>query len=156
MAPTNAKNAKYGVRLNADKETINVVTVVPMLAPIMHAQAWNNVIVPISASLTRVTAVTSEDWASIVCNKPVPADTNLFLPWKPLVKKLSELVEAKTKPFDIKFMPTKKQPHAVKTSIIANNVLKIDDINELPYLERVILVFLPSLLVVVKVVLLLF
>ena len=104
-----------------------------MLAPIIHAQACNNVIVPMSASLTRVTAVTSEDWESIVCTKPVPKQTNLFFPLKPLVKKFSEFVVDKTKPLDIKFMPTKKQPHAVKTSIIANNVLKIGDINRLPF-----------------------
>ena len=104
-----------------------------MLAPMIQAQACNKVIVPMSASLTRVTAVTSEDCASIVWSKPVPAHTNLFFPLKPLVKKFSELVVDKTKPFDIKFMPTKKQPHAVKTSIIANNVLKIGDINRLPF-----------------------
>jgi hypothetical protein len=82
-----------------------------------------------SASLTRVTAVTSDDWESTVFNIPAPTPTNLFLALKPLVKKFSLLVVAKTKPFDIKFMPTKKHPHAVRTSIIANNVLKIDDIN---------------------------
>lgn len=61
IAPINARNAKYGVKLNADKETINVVIVVPMFAPIIQAQAWNNVIVPMSANLTKVTEVTSED-----------------------------------------------------------------------------------------------
>ena len=129
IAPTNAKNAKYGVKLNADKETINVVIVVPMLAPITHAHACISVIVPISVSLTRVTVVTSDDCEIIVLINPAPIPPNLFLDWKPLVKKLSLLVVAKTKPLDIKFMPTKKQPHAVKTSIIANNVLKMEDIN---------------------------
>jgi len=100
-----------------------------MLAPIIHAQACNKVIVPISASLTRVTAVTSDDWESMVFKIPAPTPTNLFLALKPLVKKFSLFVVAKTKPFDIKFMPTKKHPHAVRTRIIANNVLKIDDIN---------------------------
>ena len=66
IAPTNAKNAKYGVRLRADKETINVVTVVPKLAPMIQAHAWNNVIVPISVNLTKVTEVTSEDCTNAV------------------------------------------------------------------------------------------
>ena len=66
IAPMNAKNAKNGVMLNADKETMNVVIVVPMLAPIIHAHACINVIVPRSASLTRVTDVTSEDWERAV------------------------------------------------------------------------------------------
>ena len=61
IAPTNAKKAKNGVKLNADKETMNVVTVVPMLAPIRHAHACINVIVPKSDNLTRVTDVTSDD-----------------------------------------------------------------------------------------------
>ena len=95
----------------------------------VQAQACNNVIVPMSASLTRVTAVTSDDWESTVFNIPAPTPMNLFLALKPLVKKFSLLVVAKTKPFDIKFMTTKKHPHEVRTSIMANNVLKIDGIN---------------------------
>ena len=122
--------AKYGVRLNADKETMNVVTVVPMLAPMRQAHACINVIVPRSASLTRVTDVTSDDCDNTVYNKPDPAPANLFLAWKLLVKKeFSLLTVAWTKPLDIKFMPTKKHPHEVRTSMIASNVLKIDDIN---------------------------
>ena len=62
IAPTNAKNAKIGIKnLKPESEAMKVVTVVPMLAPIIHAQAWKSVIVPMSASLTRVTLVTSED-----------------------------------------------------------------------------------------------
>ena len=62
---------------------------------------------------------------------PVPIPANLLGALNPLEKNESSgaLIVARTKPFDIKFMPTKKQPHAVRTSIIANNVLKIGDIN---------------------------
>ena len=122
IAPTNAKNAKYGVKLNDDKETINVVIVVPTFAPIIHAQAWNNVIVPTSASLTNVTVVTSEDWTRAQCKKPAPNPANLLGALNPLVKKLLLDNEACTKPLDIKFMPTRKQPHAVKTSMTAVTV----------------------------------
>lgn len=127
IAPTNDKKAKYGVKLKADKETINVVIVVPILAPIIQAQAWNNVIVPISANLTKVTAVTSDDWTIAQCNIPEKTPPTLFLALKLLEKNESLLREAWTKPFDIKLMPTKKQPHAVKTSMIPFNVLENDE-----------------------------
>lgn len=62
IAPINAKNENIGIKnLNPEREAMKVVMVVPMLAPIRHAHAWNSVIVPISVSLTRVTLVTSED-----------------------------------------------------------------------------------------------
>ena len=57
----NAQKAKNGVKFSEDNETMNVVTVVPKFAPTIHAQAWNNVMYPISVNLTKVTDVTSED-----------------------------------------------------------------------------------------------
>lgn len=62
IAPTNAMKAKIGIKnLNPESEAMKVVTVVPILAPMIHAHAWKSVIVPISVSLTSVTLVTSED-----------------------------------------------------------------------------------------------
>lgn len=75
-----------------------------------------------SASLTRVTVVTSDDCATAVCNIPKNNPPNLFLLSNPLVKNDSDLSEAWTKPLDIRLMPTKKQPHAVKTSMIARAI----------------------------------
>ena len=40
----------------------------------------------------------------------------------PLVKKDALLNEACTKPLDVKLIPTKKHPHAVKTVMIASKV----------------------------------
>jgi hypothetical protein len=54
--------------------------------------------------------------------KPKPAPSNLLRQLNPLVKKDVLLIEAWTKPLDIKLIPTKKHPHAVKTVMIANNV----------------------------------
>ena len=75
-----------------------------------------------SANLTRVTAVTSEDCDSIVWRRPAPNPPNLFRQLNPLVKKEPLLSVACTNPFDIKLMPTKKQPHEVKTTIMAKSV----------------------------------
>ena len=123
IAPMNAKNAKIGIKnLKPESEAMKVVTVVPMLAPMIHAHAWKSVIVPISASLTRVTLVTSEDCTTTVYMKPKPTPSNLLRQLNPLVKKDVLLIEAWTKPLDIKLIPTKKHPHAVKTVMIANNV----------------------------------
>lgn len=58
-----------------------------------------------------------------VCNAPVNTPPTLFLQLKLLEKNESSLIEASTKPLDIKLMPTKKQPHAVKRSMIAVKVL---------------------------------
>ena len=69
IAPTNVRKARY-LAMFKPPETMKVVTVVPMLAPIIQAQAWKSVIVPISANLTRVTAVTSDDWANAEWNNP--------------------------------------------------------------------------------------
>ncbi len=66
IAPRNAKNANIDVKSKEDKEMMNVVNVVPILAPIIQAQAWNNVIVPTSARRTSVTLVTSDDCTSAV------------------------------------------------------------------------------------------
>lgn len=121
-APTNAKKARYGVMLNADNEAMNVVTVVPTLAPIIHAHAWKSVMYPMSASLTSVTAVTSDDWESMVWIRPEPNPPNLVLQLNPLVKMDPRFSVAWTKPLDIKLIPTKKQPHDVNTTIMAYNV----------------------------------
>ena len=122
IAPINAKKQNIGIKtLYSPIEAINEVTVVPMLAPIIHAHAWNNVIAPKSASLTSVTLVTSDDCTTTVYKNPKPAPSNLFLQLNPLVKKDVLLIEAWTKPLDIKLMPTKKHPHAVRTVMIANN-----------------------------------
>ncbi len=86
IAPTNAKKARYGVMFKDESETINVVIVVPMLAPIIHAQAWNRVIKPMSAKRTSVTAVTSDDCTTAECAKPVNIQPNLLFDLKPLVK----------------------------------------------------------------------
>ena len=122
MAPTKARKAKYGVNSNEDNETINEVTVVPIFAPIIHAQAWNNVMIPKSASLTKVTAVTSEDCVTTVYKIPDPIPPNLFFDANPRVKKLFSFIVALTRPFDIKLTPTKKHPTAVKTSMIERMV----------------------------------
>ena len=111
--------------LNAVRETRNVVTVVPIFAPIIQAQAWKRVMIPISANLTSVTDVTSEDWTIAVLVKPAITPRNLFLQMYPLVKNEPALSEARVKPLDIKLTPTKKQPHAVKTSMTAKMVSKI-------------------------------
>jgi len=106
---------------------MNEVAVVPMLAPMRQAQAWKSVIVPISASLTSVTLVTSEDCTTMVYINPKPAPSNLLRQSNPLVKKDVLLIEAWTKPLDIKLIPTKKHPHAVKTVMIANIIFTTGD-----------------------------
>ena len=106
---------------------MNEVTVVPMLAPIRHAHAWNSVMIPISASLTRVTLVTSEDCTTTVYMNPKPMPWNLLRQSNPLVKNELFRNVAWTKPLDIKLIPTKKHPHAVKTVMIANNVSVMED-----------------------------
>lgn len=124
IAPTKAKKAKNGVKLNEDSEIIKVVIVVPILAPIMQAQAWNRVMVPKSANLTNVTEVTSEDCTTAECNIPVNTPLTLFEEAKPLTKNEFSLSVAFTKPRDIRLTPTKKHPHDVKTRIMLVNVFR--------------------------------
>ena len=87
IAPINAMKEKIGSKnLKPESEAMKVVTVVPMLAPMIHAHAWKSVIVPISVSLTSVTDVTSEDWTTAVYRKPKPTPWNLLRQLNPLVK----------------------------------------------------------------------
>lgn len=62
IAPIKAKNANTSVKCSIpESDAMNVVTVVPIFAPMIQAHAWKSVIAPISANLTSVTEVTSED-----------------------------------------------------------------------------------------------